>query len=94
MSRDMWVAINIRFDAHKDLMLRCLCPWLTEDVVGAGGVEGDVDGGDVVVGVADVAAAQTLPGEVAPHNVLVTLVPSLRALVWNEKRDDEQKDRG
>ena len=60
--------------------------WLTEDVVGAGGVEGDVDGGDVVVGVADVAApqAQALPREVAPHNVLVTLVPSLWALVCNE----------
>ena len=57
-------------------------------MVGAGGVEGDVDGGDVVVGVADVAApqAQALPREVAPHNVLITLVPSLRALVCNEMK--------
>lgn len=53
-------------------------------MVGAGGVEGDVDGGDVVVGVADVAAAQALSREVAPHNVLVTLVPSLGPLVCNE----------
>ena len=52
-------------------------------MVGAGGVEGDVDGGDVVVGVADVAA-QALAREVAPHHVLVTLVPSLGPLVCNE----------
>ena len=58
--------------------------WLTEDVVGAGGVEGDVDGGDVVVGVADVAAAQALARQVAAHDVLITLVPGLGPLVCNE----------
>ena len=59
--------------------------WLTQDVVGAGRVQGDVDRRDVVVVVPEVAPAQALARQVAPHNVLVTLVSSLRALVCNEK---------
>ena len=59
--------------------------WLTQDVVGAGRVQGDVDSRDVVVVVTEVSSAQALPRQVAPHNVLVTLVSSLRTLVCNEK---------
>ena len=59
--------------------------WLTQDVVGAGRVKGDVDCRDVVVVVTEVASAQPLPRQVAPHNVLITLVSSLRTLVCNEK---------
>ena len=54
-------------------------------MVGAGRVQGDVDRRDVVVVVPEVATAQTLARQVAAHNVLVTLVSSLRTLVCNEK---------
>ena len=78
-----------KFKAHRSLKQR----WLTKNVVGAGGVERDVDGGDVVVVVPDVAAPHVpRPREVAPNNVLVTLVSSLRTLVWNEQHDKFERD--
>ena len=49
-------------------------------------MKGDVDCRDVVVVVTEVASAQPLPRQVTPHNVLITLVSSLRALVCNEMK--------
>ena len=58
---------------------------LTEHMVGVGGVEGDVDGRDVVIGVTNhlsVTSSWSRTREVGSHNVLVTVVSSLRTFIW------------
>ena len=58
---------------------------LTKDMVGVGGVEGDVDGRDVVVRFKGPHDVMVIGWKIRPDNILVTLIASLRALVCKRK---------
>ena len=58
-------------------------------MVGVGTVQGDVDGGDVVVGVGHMTMASILhmtqatsSRQIWSHNIFITVVSSLGSLVW------------
>ena len=58
---------------------------LTKDMVGVWRVEGDVDGGDVVVGLKGPHDVVVVRWKIGANDVFVTLIASLRSLIWNNK---------
>lgn len=54
-----------------------LADFRLKDMVGVGGVEGDVDGGDVVVGLKGSQDVMVVRWKIRPDDILVTFVASL-----------------
>ena len=66
-------------------ILRLMRQELTKDMVGVGGVECDVDGGDVVVGLKGPHDVVVVRWKIRPDDILITFVTSLGTFICNKK---------